>query len=93
MAALAASYAVGFLKRTTDELAELSRWLTSAKANAIRPAEFVHKLMEERELEREKMQFQAKLAEYEKYARSLNFRWEQPMRLTTLCSGFCLIWN
>ena len=69
MAALAASYAVGFLKRTTDELARALE-LTQISENERDAAqqELVRKLMEERELEREKMQFQAQLAEYEKYA-------------------------
>ena len=69
MAALAASYAVGFLKNTTDELAkalEIAHIRESERDAA--QQELVRKLMEERELEREKMQFQAQLAEYEKYA-------------------------
>ena len=69
MAALAASYAVGFLKRTTDELARALEMahISEGERDAAQQ-ELVHKLMEERELEREKMQFQAQLAEYEKYA-------------------------
>lgn len=69
MAALAASYAVGFLKSTTDELARAVEvaHIREGERDAAQQ-ELVRKLMEERELEREKMQFQAQLAEYEKYA-------------------------
>src|SRR5579883_2353255 len=69
MAAIAAFYAVRFLKRTTDELAKaLDIAHIRESERDVAQQELVRKLMEERELEREKMQFEAQLAEYEKYA-------------------------
>ena len=69
MAALAASYAVGFLKRTTDELARaLEMAHIRERERDVAQQELIKRLKEERQLAREKIQFESQLAEYEKYA-------------------------
>lgn len=69
LAAIAARYAVNFLRITTEQLTKAHELaLVRERERDLAQQELVRKLMEERELAREKMQFESQLSEYEKYA-------------------------